>query len=326
LISYGVYLYHWPIDVALNAQRAHIHGWPLFILQIAITLTVAIASYKLVEQPIRHGALSSVQWRRLTPTIAAALAIALFAATKGVANTTAGPTLDVRLAKLGATRALRAAAPSAQRIMIVGNSVAWTLGHVFAQIHTDPPIAVLDDAIPACFFPAEIEVRPIATSSGTVHVPPCDPGWEADAVSIFRPNVVFWVVSDIEDHGLVYRGHTVEPCTTAFNAIYERSLRQEVARLRAMGAKVVITTEAYNRSRDLVLSADAILDCNNRLRRQAADATGAQLIDLFNYVCPQGKCRVEQNGATLRPDGLHYQGPGGEIIARWLLDQVRSHE
>jgi len=60
LISYGVYLYHWPIDVVLNEERAGIRGWPLFSLQTAVTLAVAIASYRIVEQPIRRGALSSI--------------------------------------------------------------------------------------------------------------------------------------------------------------------------------------------------------------------------------------------------------------------------
>ena len=39
-------------------------------------------------------------------------------------------------------------------------------------------------------------------------------------------------------------------------------------------------------------------------------------------VCPDGKCRVKQDGVVLRPDGLHYQGPGGVIVARWLMSQV----
>jgi peptidoglycan/LPS O-acetylase OafA/YrhL len=325
LISYGVYLYHWPIDVALNQQRAHIGGWPLFLLQTSVTLVVAIGSYKLIEQPIRHGKLTGTQLRKLTPTIAFGLVITLLAATNGAGATSAAtPTVGGRLARFGATLARQAAPPGAERIMIVGNSVAWLLGPVFKSIHTSPPLAVLDDAIPACFFPAEVTVLPFSTSRGIVDVLPCDPSWEADVVKIFRPDVVFWVVSDIEDHGLLSRGHPIQPCTGSFNAIYERSLRNEVARLGTAGAKVVITTEAYNRSRDLVLSADHILDCDNRLRRTVASETGAQLVDLFSYICPHGQCRTTQNGVTLRPDGEHYVGPGGEIVAQWILDQVHA--
>ena len=60
LISYGVYLYHWPIDVVLDAQRVHLGGWPLFAVQTVVTLAVAIVSYRFIEQPIRHGAIQRV--------------------------------------------------------------------------------------------------------------------------------------------------------------------------------------------------------------------------------------------------------------------------
>ena len=46
LISYGVYLYHWPIDIVLDEKRVGIGGWPLFAIQTAVTLTVAVASYR----------------------------------------------------------------------------------------------------------------------------------------------------------------------------------------------------------------------------------------------------------------------------------------
>ena len=98
LISYGVYLYHWPIDVALDAQRAHLNGWPLLGFQTALTLVVAIASYKLVEQPIRHGALNAAQLRRLTPAVAVALATALFLTTTGAPASAVPTTLSGRTA------------------------------------------------------------------------------------------------------------------------------------------------------------------------------------------------------------------------------------
>ena len=57
LISYGVYLWHWPIYVWLDTQRTHLDGWALVALRIAVTIAVATLSYFLLEQPIRHGAI-----------------------------------------------------------------------------------------------------------------------------------------------------------------------------------------------------------------------------------------------------------------------------
>jgi peptidoglycan/LPS O-acetylase OafA/YrhL len=54
-ISYGVYLYHWPVYVIVDERRTDLDGAPLVILRVAITLAIAQASFMLVELPIRRG-------------------------------------------------------------------------------------------------------------------------------------------------------------------------------------------------------------------------------------------------------------------------------
>jgi peptidoglycan/LPS O-acetylase OafA/YrhL len=64
-ISYGVYLIHWPVDVLLRER-----GWRLdtlggFAVATALTLVLALASYRLLERPIHGAAWSpSVTFRR----------------------------------------------------------------------------------------------------------------------------------------------------------------------------------------------------------------------------------------------------------------------
>ena len=55
-ISYGVYLWHWPIFLALTAARSGLTGWPLFLTRCLATLVIATLSYTLLERPIRSGA------------------------------------------------------------------------------------------------------------------------------------------------------------------------------------------------------------------------------------------------------------------------------
>ncbi len=52
-ISYGIYLWHWPVIVYLNGARTGLSAWPLDLLRVAVTLLVSTASYYLVERPIR---------------------------------------------------------------------------------------------------------------------------------------------------------------------------------------------------------------------------------------------------------------------------------
>jgi peptidoglycan/LPS O-acetylase OafA/YrhL len=53
VISYGVYLWHWPVFIAANAERTGLVGSRLFALRCLLTLSLAVASYLLVERPIR---------------------------------------------------------------------------------------------------------------------------------------------------------------------------------------------------------------------------------------------------------------------------------
>ncbi len=74
LISYGVYLYHWPIFLWLTPERTGLDGAALFGERMVLTITVAMASYFWIEQPIRHGRWVT-SWRPavvIIPTAAAA--------------------------------------------------------------------------------------------------------------------------------------------------------------------------------------------------------------------------------------------------------------
>jgi peptidoglycan/LPS O-acetylase OafA/YrhL len=320
LISYGVYLYHWPLDVFLDSHRVGLGGWSLFAFQTAATLGVAVASYRIIEQPIRHGALTSAQLRKLTPAIAIALVGILVAGTAGAARLPASAALGPHPIE-AAQRAYTSTPPGAQRVLVVGDSVALLLAPVFEKLAVKPPVAVFNIGIPGCAFPPGISAPPMVFPDGRIlPVVPCEAFWEPGVVRAFRPSLVFWILSP--SRGGTYNGTKLSACDPQYQAMFRSSLAKQVALLGAHGAKVAIVTTAYTRSYSLHAS-DQNTDCDNHLRRSVAAATGAQLIDLFDYVCPHSQCRVTQDGVVLRPDGLHYSGPGGVIVARWLLDQAR---
>jgi hypothetical protein len=54
LISYGVYLWQWPATVWITEDGTGLTGATLFVARAAATLTAALLSYWLVEQPIRQ--------------------------------------------------------------------------------------------------------------------------------------------------------------------------------------------------------------------------------------------------------------------------------
>ena len=54
-ISYGLYLWHYPLFIWLDHERTGLYGVRLLALRVGVTLLVASASFFFVERPIRHG-------------------------------------------------------------------------------------------------------------------------------------------------------------------------------------------------------------------------------------------------------------------------------
>jgi hypothetical protein len=281
----------------------------------------------------RVGTLRAVgAWTRIALIGAAtALAVGLFPTMRAMVNgsasqpavasaTTSSPVGPLTAASQASDRA----PAGAVRVLLVGNSVAKLLAPGFATVRANAPVAVLDESVEGCGFPPELgDVRITLPSGRMVPEPPCDPAWEAGVVARFHPRIVFWILSGPLGADGTYRGRRVRPCDASYDALYKNRLKREVAVLGAGGARVVIATAAYSRYLG-VSKFDRGTDCQNGVRRSVAAATGAQLVDLFGYVCPDGRCRAKQDGVTLRPDGLHYSGAGGAIVAQWMFDQVRQ--
>ena len=53
-ISYGLYLWHWPVFILLDERRTDLDGWALSALRWSLSIGIALLSYWLIEQPIRR--------------------------------------------------------------------------------------------------------------------------------------------------------------------------------------------------------------------------------------------------------------------------------
>ncbi|MEI7591853.1 MAG: acyltransferase family protein [Actinomycetes bacterium] len=65
IISYGVYLYHWPLFIWLTPATTHLDGLALAAIRVGATLLLAILSYVFLEQPIRKQ-----RWHQPLPALA----------------------------------------------------------------------------------------------------------------------------------------------------------------------------------------------------------------------------------------------------------------
>jgi peptidoglycan/LPS O-acetylase OafA/YrhL len=102
--SYAIYLWHWPIFVLTRpGQDVTIDGWRLFGVRIALTAAAAELSWRIVEQPVRTGAIARTWWElgrtvRVRIAVASAGALAVLAVALGFGLAATGPDVPELLA------------------------------------------------------------------------------------------------------------------------------------------------------------------------------------------------------------------------------------
>ncbi len=330
LISYGLYLYHWPIFVVMDETRTGLTGWPLFGARMAVTLVVSLVSYRVVEQPIRHGRRARPATKVMAPLGGAVvLAALLFASTTGYQ---APPSSGFSEAELTAA-VNQAAHTRGARIMVTGNSVAYFLGtDGFPTITTDPPITVFSAALAGCTYPDTTAVEIPNRGINTSLTASCRPAW-AYSAERFRPNIVVFFRNGVSQSGYLHNGVFLKPCTAGYKEWMRDSLVSDADAFARRGATTYLVTAPYSKGQLFHHKSDYAeyyrsVDCANSAYFAAAKLRPARIhvIDLNAYLCkPDGTCLDKIDGVKLRADGTHFKGEAARIISRWILTQMGIH-
>ena len=315
-ISYGVYLWHFPLFMLLNSQRMHLYGLPLLALRVGAAMAVATASYYLVEQPVRRGRMATfAEWRGWLATSGAFL---------GVVVVTVAATLPSAAEAAGTYRADVTVTPGTPvRLAILGDSVAWRLG--FALLADQPQqtygVDIDNGAIVACGVVRSSQYRahgaPNAMASQCNSSGPALSQWPAQwqgSIAQFRPNVVAVLAGRWEVMDRMIAGQWVHIGQPSFDAQLRRSLEEAVHVGSAGGAYVVLLTAPCFNSGEQpggtawVEDDPARLARYNQLLRQVAaeHPSTVRVEDFGAMVCPGGNYTTTRDGVQLRDgDGVH---------------------
>ena len=263
-------------------------GWPLFAVQVSITLGLAIASYVVVEKPIRTGWGSRRFWLAATPIAAAALiaAVVLSTVATPASAVASGEPVTIRaglkLQQLALDRLVGADTP---RVLVTGDSLAFSLA-ASANIGGHLPFGVANLGFLGCGIEAgtPIGVRTASPEAICAHWPEA---WRT-AIGVFKPRAIVFLAGVWDIWPRRVHGRTFGLYSRALEANVRTSLR--AARRIAARARIpfiILTVPCLHPTAAAVDRAGAGLDDPrrvrwlNRLYRQFATTTrGVELVDL----------------------------------------------
>jgi peptidoglycan/LPS O-acetylase OafA/YrhL len=345
-ISYGVYLWHWPLFELLNAEHTGLNRGPLLALRLTVTVAVSALSFILLEEPIRTG---RWPWPRRPRIRIGAAGVGL--GTTAVIGATAAFILVATIVPTRPSVIPIVAVPAAQvvpqsrptpmnrpgrvpgadpRITFFGDSVSWTVGTYMPEF---PGLRITTQSLPGC----GIARLPDIVYIGEPHTnyPEC-PRWElywSQGVAVDDPDVAVvlldrWELMD-RRLGADYM-HVGEPQYDAYLSV---ELELGLSIVASRGAYVVLLTAPYTHRWE---KPDGSLypedqpervDAWNRLLRDVAarHPDTMTVLDLNKRACPDGTFTWRIGNLRIRSDGLHFTPEGvQEWIAPWLVPQLAS--
>jgi peptidoglycan/LPS O-acetylase OafA/YrhL len=344
LISYGVYLYHWPLFLWLDHDRVGLDGAALFAVRLAATLAVATASYRWLEQPIRRGR-TLTGWRgALAPPVAmACLVVAVVPLTAGSAVASAAfagprsapvtlpplpsspPTTTPRSApRLVTTTTTPRRRPV--RVVVFGDSTAKADAAGLIAWGRETGRAVVSDAgtIAGCGVTraAKIQfgVKRITIPDGCKFWPT----WWPQVLAQNPADVAVLVDGPWE---LVPHQIDGDRWRSVGDPVYDRHVHDELLAavdvLLAHAPVVVLLTNPHVHPGwgETQAGADPVADparmdrLNEIIRQVAVDRPAVTLVDLAAHVASIPGAETDRG---LRPDGVHFTLASSRRIADWL--------
>ena len=338
-ISYGVYVYHWPVFLWLTAARTGLAPLPLTGVRLTLTLGLAIVSFHFLERPIRERRVltSARRWLALGTACAGALGAAVlvgalasapainFAATVAPSSVLAASQRALAAAppRVKGKAAPKGGAPRVRRVLVVGDSVALTLGRGIERWGAAHGVFVWNGGALGCSLLEGADVR---GNWGVAYQPPdrCHTreSWPR-VLDEFRPDVIVvlygaWDHYDVSfDHGSTW----YSPGQPQWDAFYRHAVVDTSQQLSITGAHLLwlappcyaaipgasdTGADWYDPSR---------VDVMGRIDRAVAAGNGMTV----SPVAHDMGCPVD---FSARPDGTHYDDAGADAVAARLGPEI----
>jgi peptidoglycan/LPS O-acetylase OafA/YrhL len=337
VISYGVYVFHWPVFLLLDERRTGLDAGAVTAVRVAATLAIAAASYLAIEQPIR----ARRRIRRAAWLVAPAGIALVVTAVIAVSSTAPRPTVVFKPAFVGAS-ALRApprppvgtsapvgaSAPAATVarpgvVLIVGDSVALTLGRGIERYGAAHGVIVDNEARLGCTVLVGVQLRGGYFGTTDRGPDPCGSLVRFPAlVQQVSPDVVVmlygaWDVYDASWDG----GKTwFEPGSSEWNAHYKAAIAQTASMLSATGARLLwLTPPCFAPPPGSNRGGDGFDPARVAILGHLADDVAARNGMTVSHELTRTGCPVDFDA---RPDGVHYGDPAADAATALIAPEL----
>jgi hypothetical protein len=335
-ISYGVYLWHWPIFLVLNGERTGLSGWPLFVVRCVVTVALASASWWLLEQPIRRWRPIHVPMLPLAGATAATAAVVTMAVLPvGVKQEEVplGPAIDsAALALVGPevpveVRKPTARDPGTRTVAVFGDSIAWTM---MRYLPPTPGLAFTNYTTIGCGIARGGPYRYVGQTLN--QKPECDawPSRWSQRITHDRPDVVLLMVGRWEVVDRMNEGVWTNVGESGYRDYLRGELNRALDILGSTGAKIVVATEPYNRRAEKPDGSlypeddpDRVDEWNAMLRSVVKTRKNVEVLDLNDKLGPGGYYTNWVDGIRMRSDGVHPTPQAVKWLTPWLTDALR---
>lgn len=343
-ISYGMYLWYFPLFAVLDGSATGLSGFALFALRAGADLAAAAASYHLMEARLLRRPAARVeragQARLAVRTgrgavlvgcvvAAAVLVSADTSPAPGATVTTASPGLVAGGSSVGpgvAGQAIQGRPGRELRLLVTGDSTGMTLGLDLsaAPVEQRYGLVVDDVALMGCGVAISAAVR--SHSVAVSPPPPCNQAtpaarqWPAllrREVAAFRPDLVLLAAGrwEVQSRRPAPGAAWTDITRPADQSYVRGQLALAASIVASSGARLALATAPCFSSGEQPDGSPWPEDSPLRLRAYndlvrsvaASSVPRATVVNLDAMVCPGGRFHTTIDGVTVRaPDGVHY--------------------
>jgi peptidoglycan/LPS O-acetylase OafA/YrhL len=318
VVSYGLYLWHWPVYVVLTEERTGLTGPWLLAVRVLVTGVLAALSYRLVEEPIRtqrfQRRFTRTQWVRTATAVTVAVAASTLVVPAGAASTglaeptSAGarpepvPDAEGRIVEaflLGDSQSLALRTYYGNRVdgLAVGGSTGLGCGTLLPERHVD---------------------------AQTVPNPPGCDEWQLqwiEEVAAARPDLVVLMLGLGELYDRQLERGVVEFGTPEHREWLHEEIDRRREVVRPYTDRFALTTvlcmsirsEAADPHASLGSDPERLTWLNGVIEEYGEEHPRVPVLDLHGTVCADGY-QEEVDGVELRDDGLHLNERGAALV------------